>query len=338
MWLTRKRQWLGIGIKSELGRGSHLAYHQESNNKVMGKPKTEALLFGPPGAWVPGYFEMKRKAEADMGRPLAPAEFDSMLPRLLEAKGSGLSASGTSVFDPVLAELSYRWFCPPGGRVLDPFAGGSVRGVVAAVLGRRYTGVDLSAAQVEANRVQAVDILGADADRVIWHRGDSTAIATTVDPGPYDFVFSCPPYGDLEEYSDDPADLSAMDHDAFLVAYRAIIEATVGLLAPNAFAAFVVGDYRAPDGSYRGFVPATIDAFERAGCQLYNEAIVVTAVGSLPVRVGRQFAALRKLGKTHQNLLVFVRGDVRAACARLGEVEATVALSSESSEEALDAV
>lgn len=37
-------------------------------------------------------------------------------------------APGTSVFDPALCELMYRWFAPPGGTILDPFAGGSVRG------------------------------------------------------------------------------------------------------------------------------------------------------------------------------------------------------------------
>jgi len=35
----------------------------------------------------------------------------------------------------------------------------------------------------------------------------------------------------------------------------------------------------------------------------------VTAVGSLPIRIGRQFQGYRKLGKTHQNVLVFYKGD-----------------------------
>lgn len=60
--------------------------------------------------------------------------------------------SGTSIFDPVLTELAYRWFCPPTGYILDPFAGGSVRGIVAAVLGRAYTGIDLRPEQIEANQ------------------------------------------------------------------------------------------------------------------------------------------------------------------------------------------
>ena len=36
--------------------------------------------------------------------------------------------NGTSIFDPVVCELAYTWFAPVGGVVLDPFAGGSVRG------------------------------------------------------------------------------------------------------------------------------------------------------------------------------------------------------------------
>ena len=49
----------------------------------------------------------------------------------------------TSIFDPVLTELSYRWFNIEGGRILDPFAGGSVRGIVAAKLNMPYVGNDL---------------------------------------------------------------------------------------------------------------------------------------------------------------------------------------------------
>lgn len=52
-------------------------------------------------------------------------------------------ANYTSIFDPVLCELVYRWFSAEGSQVLDPFAGGSVRGVVASCLGRLYWGCDL---------------------------------------------------------------------------------------------------------------------------------------------------------------------------------------------------
>ena len=48
-----------------------------------------------------------------------------------------------SVFDPVLTEIMYLWFCPKNGTILDPFAGGSVRGVVASFMKLKYIGVSL---------------------------------------------------------------------------------------------------------------------------------------------------------------------------------------------------
>lgn len=223
-------------------------------------------------------------------------------------------ATGTSIFDPVLCELAYKWFCPPGGVILDPFAGGSVRGVVASVLGYAYHGVELRAEQVAANRAQ-LDICRAPAP--VWYEGDSREIQTLA-PVAAEFVFSCPPYADLEVYSDNPLDLSTLDYPAFRAAYRQIIAATCALLKPNRFACFVVGEARDKRGNYYNFVGDTVTAFQDAGLHFYNEAILLTAVGSLPVRVGKQFTAGRKLGKTHQNVLVFVKGDGKKAAAAIG--------------------
>lgn len=230
----------------------------------------------------------------------------------------GEPSSGTSIFDPVLCELAYRWFSPPGGSILDPFSGGSVRGIVAAKTGRRYTGIDLRPEQVAANRVQGKVICpGAEPT---WITGDSANLKALT-PGEYDFVFTCPPYGDLEVYSDLPADISNMDYPDFVVCLRAIMGHAVGMLKPDRFAAIVVGDFRDRKGFYRNFVSDTIAAMQDAGARLYNEAILVTAVGSLSIRVGRQFAAGRKLGKTHQQFLVFCKGDPKKATRTCGEVE-----------------
>jgi DNA modification methylase len=267
----------------------------------------------------PRYYEQKTAAEAKIGRALTPDEFERDHWRTPDSD----IISGTSIFDPVLCELAFRWFSPLGGLVLDPFAGGSVRGIVASKLGRRYVGVDLRPEQVEANREQAAAIC---ADPMpLWHVGDSLDIARHVgDDLAADFIFSCPPYADLERYSDDPADLSNMDYADFIAAYRAIIARAVGLLKPNRFACFVVGDVRDRKGFYRAFPWHTVEAFQAAGCHLYNEAALVTAVGSLPIRILRQFDGARKLGKTHQNVLVFCKGDPRLATKACGVVDFTV--------------
>ena len=221
-------------------------------------------------------------------------------------------ANFTSIFDPTLCECAYRWFCPPAGQVVDPFAGGSVRGIVAGMLGMNYWGCDLRKEQIDANHTQADEI--APDVRPVWVCGDSMA---TLDSAPEaDFIFSCPPYGDLEKYSNDPADLSAMEWHTFKAAYGRIILRAVKRLKPDRFACFVVGDFRDKRGFYRDFVSATIAAFRDCGAELYNEAILVTSVGSASMRVTKQFEAGRKFAKTHQNVLVFCKGDWKKAAAR----------------------
>lgn len=153
-----------------------------------------------------------------------------------------------------------------------------------------------------------------------WIVGDAIDLPALA-PEPVDLVFSCPPYGDLEVYSDDPRDLSTLAYADFLTKYRAIVAQAVAQLRPDRFACFVVGDLRDKHGYYRGFISATAAAFEDAGARLYNEAILVTAVGSLPIRVTRMFESARKLGKTHQNVLIFVKGDAAKATAAIGIVE-----------------
>jgi len=80
--------------------------------------------------------------------------------------------SNTSIFDPALCELLYHWFCPKGGKILDPFSGGSVRGIVANYLGYHYTGIDLSQKQIDSNREQALNILPIN-NQPQWLVGDS---------------------------------------------------------------------------------------------------------------------------------------------------------------------
>jgi DNA modification methylase len=235
---------------------------------------------------------------------------------------------GTSIFDPVLCELSYRWFSPKGGLVLDPFAGGSVRGIVAAKLGREYIGYDLRQEQVDANKIQA-DAICQDVTPA-WVCADSLTIDKLDIEA--DMLFTCPPYADLEVYSDDPKDLSTMPYDKFIEAYSEIIKKSCQKLKADRFAVVVVGEVRNKKGGYYNFVGDTVTAFKDAGLTYYNEMILVTAVGSLPIRVGRQFEAGRKIGKTHQNVLVFVKGDGKKATQAIGKCEFSEGLPEEGSE------
>jgi DNA modification methylase len=240
------------------------------------------------------------------------------------SKVSTMGEEDTSIFDPVLCEIGYEWFSPKGGVILDPFAGGSVRGIVAAKCGRQYLGNDLSLRQIEANRAQAEKVCIDDEFQPVWTVGDSVNIKALSNNVEADAIFSCPPYADLEVYSDDPSDISNMNYDDFLVAYRKIISESYDLLKDDSFAVWTVGEVRDKKGNYINFVGDTINAFKDAGFNYYNEAILVTAVGSLPLRAGKMMRASRKLGKTHQNVLVFVKGDGKKAAQRCGDIEINI--------------
>lgn len=310
-------------MMDDIAAKERLEYGEKSNVAEARKTLAERFIV-PPFSVLDarqGYWQERKKAWVALGIESEVGRDNNLLKMSTTVAPDGQ----TSLFDPVLCELVYRWFMPAQGSVLDPFAGGSVRGIVAAKLGHKYTGIDLSARQIEANRVQADELL--TDNKPTWIVGDSKRV-NELAPGEYDLIFSCPPYADLEVYSDDPSDLSNMDYPDFKSVYHEIIYSAVTMLKPNRFACFVVGDVRDKKGFYRNFPAHTIEAFQDAGMTLYNEAVLVTAVGSLPIRVSKQFGGYRKLGKTHQNVLVFYKGDV-ADIKTWGEVECGVAAKSE---------
>ena len=288
-WRARKAKWLDLDMDSGDGRDDDLTY----GIPMDGDAQT-----------------LKNKYEESIGRKTTWAEFT-------EAH-SHMAMKTTSIFDPNLADILVNWFCPVGGTVIDPFSGGVVRGAVAAMVGRNYIGIDLSARQIEANRAQWAKMkrVGCTGIEPKWINDDGVNIAEHV-TDKADMIMSCPPYHDLEIYSESPNDLSNMSYDAFIAAYRKIIAESINCSKDDAFAAFVVGDIRhGKNGTYRNFVGHTIDAFIDGGMELYNKAILFTAIGSLAVRTGGSFDATRKMGKAHQNVLIFSKGDPRVAARR----------------------
>jgi len=208
----------------------------------------------------------------------------------------------TSIFDPALCEVLYNWFCTKGGSILDPFSGGSVRGIVANYLSFNYTGIDIRQEQIDSNREQAIEILNIN-NQPNYYVGDSNIILNDFKKE-FDFIFSCPPYSDLEVYSDIKGDVSNMKYEEFMIAYEQIIQKSCRLLKPGGFACFVVGEVRDKKGNYIGFVPDTINAFKKAGLNFYNEAILLDQLGTASMRANGNMKS-KKLVKVHQNVLIF---------------------------------
>lgn len=254
-----------------------------------------------------GYWQ-KRKCEWKKIINSGEGRADKLLGNGLKdlAQKHGMNLTGTSIFDPVLCEVIYNWYSIDDGTVFDPFAGGSVRGIVAEMLGRRYIGIDLSEKQIDANRTTA------DRLRVFpaWYCDDSRNADKYIEDGTADFIFTCPPYHNLEKYSDHPLDLSNMNYEDFTEAYADIISIACKKLKQNRFAVFVVGDIRDSKGAYRDFIGLTKKMFFDNGLKLYNESILLEQYGTAAMRAGKQFEAKRKTVKVHQNVLTFYKGDI----------------------------
>lgn len=226
-----------------------------------------------------------------------------LTPEEYEKKYGRKPMEGVSIFDPALCELIYNWYCPENGTILDPFAGGSVRGIVANYLGYKYTGIDIRQEQIDSNREQALKLLPIN-KQPQYYVGDSNVVLTELMPM-YDLVFSCPPYADLEVYSEMKEDLSTMEYNEFIKVYSEIIKKAVAKLKSGGYACFVVGDIRDKKGFYRDFISHTKQAFINAGAGLYNEAILLQPLGTAMLRAGKIFESGGKLTKVHENVLIF---------------------------------
>ena len=272
-WQNRKNKWKNLGIQSEVGRGnSNTNQRMTQDGKMIGlKPKKTSTI-------------------------------------RLEATGVDITKNPyVSIFDPVLCEVIYNWFAIQNGTILDPFAGGSVRGIVANYLNYQYTGIELRERQVLSNQGQGLEIIPNKIPE--WIVGDSNKELNNMDRV-FDFVFSCPPYYDLETYCDNPNDLSNMTYDVFNQTYESIINKSCKLLRDNRFACFVVGNIRDKNGFMVDLVGETIRAFEKAGLRFYNEIILRNPVASASMRADGNMT-YKKVVKTHQNVLVFIKGDPR---------------------------
>ncbi len=214
--------------------------------------------------------------------------------------------NGVSLLDPVMAEIVCRWFGIEGGNAFDCFAGDTVFGYVAATLGMNFTGIELREEQAQLNN-ERVEGMSA---RYICDDGQN--VGRHIAAGSQDLLFSCPPYYDLEVYSDKPNDASNQPtYEAFLGILENAFASAIGCLKDNRFAVVVVGDIRNKEGYYYDFVGDIKRMFKAHGMPLYNECIIVEPIGTLPQRVQR-YMRNRKVGKCHQNVLVFYKGDVKA--------------------------
>jgi len=210
-----------------------------------------------------------------------------------------------SVFPaPLMEMIIARYAGPVGSHILDAFAGGPPRGLVSAIMGHRYTGFEIRQAQIDENveTLKRMHLSGAN-----YILSDGRFLDTDL---VFDCAITCPPYFDLEQYSEDPCDLSNLGSYAdFNAAMWLSANAHFERLKPGAFACIVVGLFRdKKTGELIDFPADTVANFKEAGFIYWQHIILSKNFASAAVRAANAWKG-KKLIPRFENLLIFRKPD-----------------------------
>jgi DNA modification methylase len=225
----------------------------------------------------------------------------------MRADHDSIYTGSHSVFPAPLCEwIILRYGGSSGGLILDAFAGGPPRAVVAALMGYKYLGYDIRQEQIDEN-LRVVNTLGI-AGSINYQCSDGTILSGCADNS-CDFAISCPPYYDLEQYSDLPNDLSNMpDYKTFDESMLRCAQAHFRVMKPGAFVCIVTCPFRVggnkDENELRDFPGDTISNFREAGFMLWQKIVLSRNFASAACRSTTSWKG-KKLVPRHEELLVF---------------------------------
>jgi DNA modification methylase len=190
-----------------------------------------------------------------------------------------------------------------GSTILDAFAGGPPRGLVASAMGYRYVGYEIREEQINENN-RVLNNLGL-LDGVTYINSSGVYL-DGAKPCSFDMALTCPPYHDLEKYSDLPEDLSNLgSYEEFNQAMFDCAKAHRRVMKPGAFVCIVVGLFRnKKTGELRPFPEDTVVNFREVGFIYHQNIILSKNFASAAVRAANAWTG-KKLVPRHENLLVF---------------------------------
>lgn len=271
----------------------------------MGESRNDTLITSPEIKYKDLYLKTRKHRE-ELGITFKEYLEKYVSDEVKERETSKVLSAGVSLLDPVMSEIVCKWFGTQGCKTFDCFAGDSVFGYVSAYLGNEFTGVELRPEQAEINNARVEGM------KAHYINDDGQNVGKHIAPHSQDLLFSCPPYFDLEVYSDLPNDASNQgSYEDFIGILRNAFTAALGCLKDDRFAVIVVGDVRnKKTGCYYDFCGDIKRIFRDNGAELYNEIILVETGASTALRAGRYMES-RKVAKMHQNILVFYKGNTK---------------------------
>ena len=265
----------------------------EKGNKYTDKSMKNRLGFLPCSIWKPDKNITKTLKKiindnAQVRKTLNGSRSD---------RRNGVNGGKCSVFNPHLAQMILSAYAPLNGKIYDPFGGGGTRGYIATKMGYDYTGVELR--KEEYNRVVE--------QMKQWNINFNFILADSMQYLPnekYDFIFTCPPYYDLELYSNLESDLSnAKSYNDYLLMLKKVINNCYKLLKENTLAIFVVGNFRNKNGELEHLNGDLIKLAKEVGFKLWDELIWEGASSVALTRCGK-FEKNRKAVRMHEYIII----------------------------------
>ena len=190
-----------------------------------------------------------------------------------------------------------NFFTSAGDTILDPF-GGRTRAIISNHLDRKYVGFELTEKYFPSESTT---------DRKIFNM-DSGDMDKVLDKSmKFDLVFTCPPYWDMEKYSDNPKDLSTFKtYGEFLDGCNNRLELASQYLKDDGFLIVVLMDFR-QKGVFYPWHTDTINFFHKnTDFKLYD-----TMIWEMSPRKRHplypQALVNRRMLNTHEYCLVFNR-------------------------------
>lgn len=206
-----------------------------------------------------------------------------------------------SVFPaPLMEMIIVRYGGPVGSHILDAFAGGPPRGLVSSIMGYKYTGFEIRQEQIDENEtlLGSLKLSGAE-----YINGDGRFL--DVD-NVFDCAITCPPYFNLEVYSEQQDDISNLgSYSEFNASMWLCAKSHRERMKPGAFVCVIVGLFRdKKTGELIDFPADTVENFRDAGFTYWQNIVLSKNFASAAVRAANAWRGL-KLVPRHENLLIF---------------------------------
>jgi|TARA_R110002167_G_C12510261_1_gene637170 hypothetical protein len=200
------------------------------------------------------------------------------------------SRAGYSTFPPEVSDLCYELFLRDSTHVFDPFAGWGDRHAKALEHGVRYTGYDVSGKSIaKAKEDYGVDNVLAD--------------SLTAGIPSFDGLLTCPPYWNLEVYSQDGLE-KAKTFAEFGENLRRVFERCYAAADVGAKICVMVGNWR-KKGVYYDLSFMTKGIFQGLGATTID-CVIISRIKKTKISI--MLPQAKRLGYTvnlHEELLVF---------------------------------